>query len=77
MLDLSDLLRIGRRVIGPDVAIRDYGLLDSASARLNATVFGRDAYPTIHEKAGALLHSLVSNHALVDGSKRLGLTWNR
>lgn len=30
------------------------------------------AYPTRFGKAGALLHSLVSNHGLVDGDKRLG-----
>ena len=73
MLDLADLLRIARRVIGPDVAVRDFGLLDSAAARPRATVFGNDAYPTIHEKAAALLQSVVSNHALIDGNKRLGL----
>jgi death on curing protein len=35
-------------------------------------VFGQDAYATTHEKAAAMLHSLVRNHALVDGNKRLG-----
>ncbi|MGH3624007.1 MAG: Fic family protein [Sciscionella sp.] len=35
-------------------------------------MFGQDAYPTLHGKAAALLHSLVSNHALVDGNKRVG-----
>ncbi len=34
-------------------------------------LFGVDAYPTFSEKAGALLHSLVINHPLVDGNKRL------
>jgi death on curing protein len=32
---------------------------------------GADAYPTFAEKAGALMHSLARNHALVDGNKRL------
>jgi len=73
MLDLADLLRIAGRVIDPDYAVRDFGLLDSAVARPRATVFGQDAYPSIHEKAAALLQSVVSNHALVDGNKRLGL----
>ena len=36
-----------------------------------ATVFGPDAYPTLHSKAAALLHSLANNHALADGNKRL------
>ncbi|MBP2365865.1 type II toxin-antitoxin system death-on-curing family toxin [Pseudonocardia parietis] len=35
-------------------------------------MFGSDAYPTLAEKAAALLESLVRNHALVDGNKRLG-----
>ena len=73
MLSLNDLLRIAGRVIGPDYAVRDFGLLDSAAARPRATVFGQDAYPSIHEKAAALLQSVVSNHALIDGNKRLGL----
>jgi len=34
-------------------------------------MYGEQAYPTLHEKAGALLDSLVRNHALVDGNKRL------
>ncbi len=37
------------------------------------TIFGADAYPGLNGKAAALLHSLVTNHALVDGNKRLGL----
>jgi death on curing protein len=36
--------------------------------------FGADAYPTLDEKAAALLHSLARNHALVDGNKRLALS---
>lgn len=52
---------------------RDHGLLESASARPQATAFGADAYPGLEEKAAALLHSLARNHALVDGNKRLSL----
>ncbi|WP_262491121.1 type II toxin-antitoxin system death-on-curing family toxin [Mycobacterium simiae] len=52
----------------------DYGLLESALARPRATVFGADAYPNLHLKAAALLHSLTRNHALVDGNKRLAWT---
>jgi death-on-curing protein len=66
------LLRIARRACGSDVVIRDAGLLESALARPRAAMYGQDAYPTVFGKAGALLHSLVSNHGLVDGNKRLG-----
>lgn len=68
-LDLEDLVRWIRRLeIGP---IRDVGLLDSACSRPQSTLFGTDAYPTLEEKAAALLHSLARNHCLVDGNKRL------
>jgi death on curing protein len=70
-LDLETALRIiERQAWGP---VRDVGLLDSALARPAASAFGKDAYPTVTRKAAALLHSLVSNHALVDGNKRIGL----
>ena len=73
-LDLEDLLEIAREAVGRDVAVRDYGLLESALARPRASVFGHDAYPPLHLKAAALLHSLALNHALVDGNKRLAWT---
>lgn len=73
-LDLEDLLEVARRAVGEDVAVRDYGLLESALARPRASVFGRDAYPDVHLKAAALLQSLARNHALVDGNKRLAWT---
>ena len=57
----------------PAVEVRDAGLLEAAVARPSASAFGEDAYPSLHEKAAALLHSLVGSHALVDGNKRLGL----
>ena len=73
-LDLDDLLGIAREAVGGDVAVSDYGLLESALARPRASVFGEDAYPDLHLKAAALLHSLARNHALVDGNKRLAWT---
>ena len=70
-LDLDDLLLIGRDAVGGEIDVRDYGLLESALARPQATAFGADAYPDLPTKAAALLHSLARNHALVDGNKRL------
>ena len=70
-LDMDDLLLIAGDAIAGDVAVRDVGLLASALARPQTTVFGDDAYPDTHTKAAALLHSLARNHALVDGNKRL------
>lgn len=73
-LQTDDLVSIARQVVGPDMHVGDWGLLASAAARPMATVFGEDAYPDLERKAAALLSSLVRNHALVDGNKRLGWT---
>lgn len=71
-LDLDDLIALAGRLLGDPPLIRDVGLLGSSAARPQATVFGEDAYPDLWTKAAALLHSIVKNHALVDGNKRLG-----
>ena len=71
-LNLQDLIRIACRVTNSSEApVRDWGLLESAAARPQANVFGADAYPSLHEKVAALVHSLARNHALIDGNKRL------
>src|SRR5215467_8076501 len=60
------------RMYGTSRMVRDVGLLDAAAHRPQATMFGDDLYPTIHLKAAALMESLVCNHPLIDGNKRLG-----
>ena len=69
-LTVHELIEIGEALIA-DFRIRDLGLLESAAARPQTTVFGKDAYVTFPEKAAALMHSIARNHALVDGNKRL------
>lgn len=71
-LDLVDLVDLARTLLGDPSPIRDIGLLGSAAARPQTSVFGEDAYPDLITKAAALLQSIVNNHALVDGNKRLG-----
>lgn len=71
-LDLDDLVELAERLFGPTPPIRDVGLLGSAVARPQTTAFGANAYPDLWAKAAALLLSIVKNHALVDGNKRLG-----
>jgi len=72
-LTLPELMHVAERTLGPEVPVRDHGLLESALARPQATAFGVDAYPSLEQKAAALLHSLARNHALVDGNKRVAL----
>jgi death-on-curing protein len=70
LLSVEDLLALVDDLgVGP---VRDVGLLDSAAHRPGAVLYGVEAYPTLDLKAAALLASLVGNHALVDGNKRLG-----
>ena len=71
-LDTDDLIELARRLLGDPPPVRDLGLLTAAAARPQASAFGSDAYPDTWTKAAALLQSVVNNHALIDGNKRLG-----
>lgn len=64
LLALVDDLRVG--------PVGDLGLLESAAHRPTTALWGREAYLTLDLKAAALLESLVRNHSLLDGNKRLG-----
>lgn len=71
-LDIEEVLTATGQAIGATAQVGDFGLLAAAVARPQTTVFGQDAYPGLLGKAAALLHSLVRNHALIDGNKRAG-----
>lgn len=59
---------------GGSFGIRDLGLIQSALARPQASFGGEDLYPTMLDKAAALFHSLIFNHAFIDGNKRTTVT---
>lgn len=69
---LTDWFAASEDPVSPP-GIRDDGLLASAAARPDQTINGADAYPTIFDKAAALFHSLVNNHAFHNGNKRTAL----
>ena len=75
-LTVDDLLEIASGVLD-EVAVRDAGLLAAAAGRPRVTLFGADAYPSFEDKAAALLHALVRNHAFVDGNKRVAWSATR
>lgn len=58
---------------GGSDGIRDRGLLESAVYSAETTFGTFEAYPTITEKAARLMYALVSNHAFVDGNKRIAI----
>ena len=58
---------------GGDTNIRDTDLLNSALESAFATFDGKELYPSKEEKGARLGFSLISNHAFVDGNKRIGM----
>lgn len=76
-LTLDEVIAIHDDMIdnyGGSHGIRDIGLVQSAIGRPQASFGGDDLYPTIFDKAAALFHSLIFNHAFVDGNKRTTIT---
>ena len=58
---------------GGSIGVRDEGLLESALEGIFATFGGQELYPTKEEKGARLGYTLISNHAFVDGNKRIGM----
>ena len=58
---------------GGSVGVRDESLLDSALESIFAGFGDREFYPTKEEKGARLGYTLISNHAFVDGNKRIGM----
>ncbi len=58
---------------GGDPSVRDIALLNSALESAFATFDGKELYPTKEEKGARLAFALISDHAFVDGNKRIGM----
>ena len=58
---------------GGSMGVRDLDLLDSALKSIYQTFDDIELYPTKQEKAARLGYSLISNHAFIDGNKRIGM----
>ena len=72
-LTLDIILAIHEEMVeryGGSHGIRDIGLIQSAVARPQSSFGGEDLYQSIFDKAAALFHSLMFNHAFIDGNKR-------
>jgi death on curing protein len=75
IFDLEEVLAIHElqiSVFGGSPGLRDQGLLEAALSRPLQTFDGSELYPSLEEKAAALLESIVVNHPFFDGNKRLG-----
>ena len=58
---------------GGSVGVRDEGLLESALESAFAGFGEKEFYPTKEEKGARIGFALISNHAFVDGNKRIGM----
>ena len=67
------LHQIMAEATGGSVGVRDDGLLDSALEAAFAGFGGKEFYPTKEDKGARIGFSLISNHAFVDGNKRIGI----
>lgn len=72
-LTASELYNINVEILDGDTLVRDLHLLTSAARRPMITLFGQEQFPTLIDKAAALLHSLAYHHLFMDGNKRTAL----
>ncbi len=67
----SEIYSAAEQALGYRPEVRDRHLLRSAAARPALRAFGTDAYPTLMDKAAAMLHSMAAHHLFWDGNKRI------
>lgn len=76
-LQIKHLLKMHSFVVdetGGMHGLRDRGRIESVIARPSQTVFGRELYPTIFDKAAVYAHAIIFDHPFVDGNKRTAMT---
>ena len=76
ILSVEEVLSLHELLIkryGGSAGLRDRGLLESAVHSVSAAYDDTEVYPTVEEKAARLAFGLISNHAFVDGNKRIGV----
>lgn len=75
-ISIDYILKLHTKMIsatGGSDGIRDIDLLRSAIENSKATFGGIDLYPRIEEKCANIGYSIISNHAFIDGNKRIGI----
>jgi death-on-curing protein len=75
-LTLEQLLEIHALVVkstGGSTGLRDLGRLESVIATQTQNVFGAELYPSIFDKAAAVIRSIIADHPFVDGNKRTAM----
>ncbi len=67
------LHQIMAQATGGSVGVRDEALLESALESAYAGYGSQEFFPSKEEKGARLGYALISNHAFVDGNKRIGV----
>lgn len=76
ILTLTQILLLHEKIIketGGSFGVRDSNLLESALNKVFATFDGEELYPNLYSKISVMAYSIISNHAFVDGNKRIGI----
>ena len=76
LLTVDEITKLHTKLItktGGSDGLRDAGLLESAVYSAKSSFGDQELYPTMVEKAARLMYALVSNHAFIDGNKRIGV----
>lgn len=66
----GEIYAIAEDILGHRPNVRDRRLIQTAAARPILVVFGEEMFPSLSEKAAALLHALAAYHPFFDGNKR-------
>lgn len=76
LLTTDEIIALHSKLIartGGSDGLRERDLLESAVFSAQSGFGDEEVYPTVEEKAARLMYALVSNHAFVDGNKRIGV----
>ena len=76
LLTIDEIIELHGNLVaktGGSDGMRDLGLLESAVYSAQMSFGDEEVYPTVMEKAARLMYAIVSNHAFVDGNKRIGV----
>lgn len=66
----AEIYALAEDVLGRRPDVRDRRLIRTAAARPALVIFGEEVFPTVYDKAAALLHALAAYHPFYDGNKR-------
>lgn len=77
LLEFDEVIAMHTKLIdktGGSHGVRDSELLKGALENPFQTFEGKELYPSNIEKISVLTHSVINDHCMMDGNKRLGIS---